>query len=246
MRNNYLDDWLDDADYFSNLAVLSNGPLHPGGLAPNKLLASRLDWNNVCVLDLGAGTGLSHRFFTALGARVQSVEPNTWMRRAAVRAGVDPNKIFACSAEEISASWLKSTLDDARLVIQGVTGFLSKGLETLAPIMAHPSIAEVVMVEWIGSQVDYGQAPVRHSYNAADYVAAAEQAGFGNLWLETFRYAAPDNGLCEVEAEGRIQQHFPEAREVSWSGALPLKLSSIRLSAATTKDYIVLIAHRKF
>ena len=244
MRNSHLEDWLDDSSYFSALAVLSQGPLHPGGMVPNGLLASRLNWSDVQVLDLGAGTGLSHRFYTALGAHVVSVEPNAWMRRAAVKAGVAPSEIHAIAAEDISGSWLNERFDNARLVVQGVTGFLPNGLDTLIPILAHSSISEVVLVEWVCARTNYGSAPVRNAYCATDYLAAVEQAGFRSLSLETFSYNAPDNALREDEAESRVRWHFNEANEMNWIGALPLKLSTIRLPSTTAKDYLILIARR--
>ena len=244
-RNSLLDAWIEDPDYFSAMAVLSSGPLHPGGMIPNGVLAQRLDWNDRTVLDVGAGTGVSHRFFEALGAKVISAEPNEWMRRAAVRGGVDPRNVVNLAAADITPTWLSKNVSAARLLVQGVTGFLPQGLGSLAPIMQHDTIEEVVFVEWVGSDVSSGGAPVQHSYHCSEIVAAVEEAGFKSIWLETLNYRSPSNSMEALDAERCVEWHFPESAEVAWKHALPRKLEGVCIRGDVEKDYVILVGKKR-
>lgn len=210
---------------------------------PNQLLASRLKWTGVEVLEIGAGTGVSHKFFSALGARVTSVEPNRWMRHAALQAGVKSSNYYELAAEDLTADWLEAHVDATRLLVQGVVGFMKDGLGTLEPILKHQCVTEVVLVDWVGATAQ-GPAPVRHSYRAADYVAAAEAAGFAHIQLETLEYAAPDNRIEVPEAMRRVRRIFHEVMDNNDEERLRQKIEAIQLTGSERKKYMILTARR--
>jgi hypothetical protein len=244
MNNSFLDEWLNDDGYFDALAILSMGTLHPGRWRPNTILASRLDWADCEVLEIGAGNGLSHRFFSSLGATVTSVEPNKWMRYAAVHDGTPPSRILALPAESLDSEWLSGRCSKARVLVQGVTAFLSQGLHTLKPILEHPGVREVVFVEWFGASEEFGSAPLCGTHEISDYIRSIETAGFKSMWLETAHYISDGSGIPHSSLKERIEHYFPEATEIAWRDRLARKLSVIKRAGDRQKDYFMLWASK--
>lgn len=242
MKNNLLDTWLADAGYFDALAILSDGTLHPGKCRPNTILASRLDWAGCEVLEIGGGTGLSHRFFNSLGATVTAVEPNRWMRFASLRNGTPRDQVLPLTAEALTREWLTEHCTKARLLVQGTTGFLDDGLRSLSPILHHAAIREVVFVEWFGQADVFGAAPITVPHPLSDYVAAVEMAGFRRLWLETDRYTSTGADVPEATAIAQVEFYFPEAKEIIWRDRISQKLSMLHREQDREKDYFVLWA----
>jgi hypothetical protein len=244
MKNSRYEEWLASSGYFDAIAVLANGPLHPGRAKPNTILANLLPWNGVRVLDVGGGTGWSHKFFASLGADIRTIEPNEWMRQRALLNGISPTKLSPSTVEEFGASSSSYVLDIDRVLVQGVTGFLEGGLNSLAPLFHNPGVRQFVFVEWIGPMIGQGTAPVLHTYSVSDYVRTATEAGFGDLWLQTYSYVDSCQLLSTSRVEKLLRERFPEADELGGIDAAIDKYMRHMTRTPSLKRYMIFVASR--
>jgi hypothetical protein len=217
-KNSLYSEWLESKDYFDSLAVLSDGPLHPGRFAANTLLAQRLSWESLTILDVGAGSGWSQKFFSSLGARVVALEPNKFMRHIAMRNGVDPSMIIPAGLEEFSES--QNTIEEKfdRILIQGVLGFI-KGdpFALLARLMRISSASELVLVDWVGPAKDFAGAPVHQTYSASTILKRFEDQGIHFDFAELFDYKDTRQDRSDNQLFSKIKFAFPEAEEIGFS-----------------------------
>lgn len=246
LENSLYRQWLASDDYFDALAVLSTGVLHPGRGMANDLLAEMLDWRGVRVLDVGAGTGWSHRYFSHLGAEYHSVEPNAYMRRTAVSAGVPELEITAAAAEELDGRWQARNGPFDRLMVQGVIGFLDDGLRSLQPLVQSGDIREIVFVDWVGDIENAAGAPVKATYNLAEIVGFCEALGFGYLDVQTFAYQDVRTQIAEETLFERVCAQFVEAQEIDQRDEVGAKFRQfLHHEGLAAKRYVVLVARRE-
>jgi hypothetical protein len=245
VRNSRYLEWVQSNEYFDTLAVYSNGPLHPGRGRANYLLAELLDWDHKKVLDIGGGTGWSHRFFAGLGSIYTTIEPNHWMREAAIREGVPEREIVACSAEEITADWLESQGPFDRLLVQGSVGFLRDGLNSIQRVINFGEFREIVFVDWFGPPIASARAPVRHFYDPSNFVSFLEQNGFKDIYLQTFRYRGVPLQKSTAELTGYIKSFFPESEELGMIHEAASKYErDLYHGDMTLKDYLITIGKK--
>lgn len=135
--------WASSDDYFSDLAILSAGPLHPGGLPITQRVRSALNWDGKVALDVGCGTGFLGSVLQAEGARVIGLEPNPFMRFRAAARGIDARDI---RAEDFDYSSVALDV----VLFTGVVGFLPHPIDAVkAALSAIVTDGRLIIIDWV-------------------------------------------------------------------------------------------------
>lgn len=238
MTNSAYTDWLADEDYFSAMAVFSVGPLHPLKDLANDRLARALE-EAEHVLEIGMGTGWTHRFVRdALGVQVTSLEPNEHMRRTAMEDGVDPRRIIAARIEDRPAA---GAADDADfLVAQAVLGFVDDGPRVLEQLLAEAPRKGVQIVDWLpGSEGEAADRLAIQPHSLAAYIAAVENADLAELSVEVRRYHSSPGICSEDEAWRRACLRFPEALELGGREQVLKKARQCSFSTHSKRAFVL-------
>lgn len=244
MVNTVYEMWLESTGYFDALAILSEGPLHPDRIQSNSKLASTLEWKGIRTLDIGGGTGWSHRFFKSLGAAIYSVEPNEWMRYVATQGGVDNKEIFPISSNELTSDWFGQNGEFDRLLLQGVIGFLPGGLQTVQRIFKDGGFSSLVIVDWVGKAEGCAGAKILSEICTSDLTRLVENIGLTHMKLEVSTYVDNRSLLTIEDLWQRTLKIFPEGFEIGRKSCIAEKWKrSLDIAGPIEKRYATLISY---
>ncbi|MEY8843410.1 class I SAM-dependent methyltransferase [Cribrihabitans sp. XS_ASV171] len=210
MTNSKLTQWLEDDDYFSKLAVFSLGPLHPFAAKANESLVELAQAKGGGVLEVGMGTGWTHRYLSSNHISVFSIEKNGFMVDAALRNGADPNRIAHQSIED----WVSEASNQSfgTVCFQAVLGFTQRPLEILNLCLEKSGAQAVHIVDWHPESKRDLSAHIRPSA-LSEILSVLENHGLTFVHVETRDYVSHSEELSMREAVERVLVHFPEARE---------------------------------
>lgn len=221
--NSGYEDFLASEDYFDTLAVFSDGPLHPGAAGANDWLFGGTDLSGLRLLEVGLGTGWTHRYLSLMGAYIVSIEPNGLMRQRSLEVGVQHSQILPERAENLTEAEILQNGPFDGMVVQAVTGFLDGGLDIIERLFRFSEARRLWLAEWYGAALGAGRAPLRANVDLGDYVASAARLGLSDLRLRL------GEDLAKLEeprrAERQLQSAFPEAPDFGGQCAALAKLS---------------------
>ncbi|WP_297341492.1 methyltransferase domain-containing protein [Pseudophaeobacter sp.] len=209
--NSVYQSFLVSKDYFDSLAVFSDGPLHPGAAGANDWLFGGSDLTGLRLLEIGLGTGWTHRYLSMLGADVVSIEPNNLMRQRSLEAGVQKSRVLSMRAEDLTEAEVAQSGPFDGLVVQAVTGFLDGGLGMIERLFRLSGARRLWLAEWYGAALGKGSAPLRAHVDLGEFVTSAADLGLMDLRLHLGQDPAKPATLSR--AEHQLQAVFPEASE---------------------------------
>ncbi|WP_162183095.1 methyltransferase domain-containing protein [Pseudooceanicola atlanticus] len=200
--------WLKDDDYFSALAVLSVGPLHPLAAHANDRLYDLAVDAEHGVLEVGMGSGWTHRFLSESGVHVTSVEKNEFMVEAAVRNGVDKNLIIHTAVED----WLSSQSPSSFSLVcfQAVLAFLHDPVAVLTDCINLNGVRKVQIVDWY-PETRTGKDLEIKSLRLSTIIETLERAGFRSFQIISESYESRNTRIGAAEVSRRVVRYFPEA-----------------------------------
>lgn len=237
MKNSDLDDWLCDSSYFSALSVLSEGPLHPFASIANSEVIKALP-EGTRILEIGMGSGWTHRFFRDNGFSVVSVEPNKFMRRAAIRNGVEERSVIPFSINSMS---LRDDFDSCDFIVaQAVFGFVEDGPSVLDQLLSAKKRLGVHIVDWHPDSKYGAPDSVRVSvHNLSEYIYVLEKHEFSTMHVYSGEYVSGGPPCTFEIGMERVLMNFPEAGEFDVSESVKNAIKLCTLPRVRKRAFIL-------
>lgn len=137
--------WINNDNYFDDLAVFGLGFFHPGGMNRTREICESRNWANLKVLDVGCGIGTTIKMLSLIGAEVYGLDRSQYMIRGAELNGIPKQNLFCNDATKLP----KFTNNFDVIILEGVIGFIEEPVNLIRNLTTYLDHGgEIIISDW--------------------------------------------------------------------------------------------------